>query len=75
MDWTFPLFAAIRCSLQPSRSPAVALGRDVLHIGIPVAGIAAGVWLFTYTAGSPIAHNVGYVGGGHPLPRTPSRRS
>lgn len=66
MDWTLPLFAAI-----PLFTAAIAVllpwrwARDVLHIGIPVAGIAAGVWLFSYTAEhGPIAHNVGlYVGG------------
>lgn len=66
MDWTLPLFAAI-----PLFTAAIAVllpwrrARDVLHIGIPVLGVVAGVWLFAHTAEhGTIAHNVGlYVGG------------
>ena len=66
MDWTLPLFAAV-----PLFTAAIAVllpwrrARDALHIGVPVAGIAAGMWLFAHTAEhGPIAHNVGlYVGG------------
>ncbi|MDO5668477.1 MAG: monovalent cation/H+ antiporter subunit D family protein [Corynebacterium sp.] len=66
MDWTLPLFAAI-----PLFTAAIAVllpwrwARDVLHIGIPLLGVAAGIWLFLHTADNgPIAHNVGlYVGG------------
>lgn len=66
MDWTLPLFAAV-----PLFAAAVAVllpwrrARDILHIGVPVAGVLAGGWLFAHTADNgTIAHNVGlYVGG------------
>lgn len=66
MDVLLPLFISV-----PLAASAIAvllpwrLGRDLLHIIVPFAGIFAGIWLFAYTAEhGPIAHNVGlYVGG------------